>query len=167
MAKRYRIPEIRALPLLSSADIREDGSLDLRFDVEEIAGEANLTWTMQDDCPMFHQARQILKGGPERKEQDVLSDVFVYIDFSGIFDRRAVGRVAELQKRAEWLFRPEGIPMHLQTRFYGICLIEARCSRCQAEDFNNRASLRTFICAVFTADVIRGDSSLFVCRTGQ
>ena len=128
MAKRYRIPEIRALPLLSSADIREDGSLDLRFDVEEIAGEANLTWTMQDDCPMFHQARQILKGGPERKEQDVLSDVFVYIDFSGIFDRRAVGRVAELQKRAEWMFRPEGIPMNLQTRFYNYVAFERSAS---------------------------------------
>lgn len=128
MAKRYRIPEIRALPLLSSAEAREDGSLNLRFDVDEIAGEANLTWTMQDDCPMFHQARQILKGGPERKEQDILSDVFVYVDFSGIFDRRAVGRVAELQKRAEWMFRPEGIPMNLKPRFYDYVAFERSAS---------------------------------------
>jgi hypothetical protein len=42
---------------------------------------------------------------------DALEEVLVYLDFSGIFDRRAVGRVKELQELAEWLFRPEGIEL--------------------------------------------------------
>ena len=40
---------------------------------------------------------------------DALSDVFVYIDFSGIFDRKPMGRVLEQQKIAEYMFRPDGI----------------------------------------------------------
>ena len=43
-----------------------------------------------------------------------MTDVFVYIDFSGIFDRKPVGKVAELQRKAEWMFRPEGIQLALK-----------------------------------------------------
>ena len=42
----------------------------------------------------------------------MLRDVFVYIDFSGIFDRKPVGRVLEHQRLAEYMFRPEGITMN-------------------------------------------------------
>ena len=65
---------------------------------------------MQDDCPMFFQAMRVL--GEEivpGSISDALFHAFVYVDFSGIFDRTPTGRTLELQKKAEKLFRPEGL----------------------------------------------------------
>ena len=51
---------------------------------------------------------------PDNSElvSDKLRDVFVYVDFSGIFDRKAAGRVLDYQKIAEYMFRPEGITLN-------------------------------------------------------
>ena len=67
---------------------------------------------------MFYQAVTVLYGSEDTSSPcDRLSDVFVYIDFSGIFDRKPVGRIAELQHKAEYLFRPEGIEIVLDERY--------------------------------------------------
>ena len=51
---------------------------------------------------------------PDNSElvSDKLRDVFVYVDFSGIFDRKAAVRVLDYQKIAEYMFRPEGITLN-------------------------------------------------------
>ena len=40
---------------------------------------------------------------------EALRDVFVYVDFSGIFNRMPVGRILELQELAKEMFKPKGI----------------------------------------------------------
>lgn len=110
MTVRYTIPEISAIPLLTAAE-EQDGVCHISFDATQSSREYLVRWTQQDDCPMFHQAMKVLRGEQFDgwPDKNALSDIFVYIDFSGIFDRKPVGKVAELQRKAEWMFRPEGI----------------------------------------------------------
>ena len=115
--KKYLIPQISALSLLSSAVKQNDGWR-FHFDATDPSKEYLVELSEQDDCMMFYQAMAVLYGSEEPSSPcDLLSDVFVYIDFSGIFDRRPIGRVAELQKKAEYLFRPEGIEIVLDERY--------------------------------------------------
>lgn len=115
--KKYLIPQISALSLLTSA-VRKNGGWRFHFDATEPSKEYLIKLTEQDDCMMFYQAMTVLYGSDDNTSPcDRLSDVFVYIDFSGIFDRRPVGRVAELQKKAEYLFRPEGIEIAFYERY--------------------------------------------------
>ena len=115
MRNRYKIPEIRAVQLLGcmSEDAFTKPFPD--FNTADASREVFMKWTMQDECPMFHLAEAILMERAKElnaafREND-LSRVFVYIDFAGIFDRQPVGKIAELQKKAELMFRPEGIPL--------------------------------------------------------
>ena len=129
MAFRYTISEISAMTLLSSVE-EKDGKFDVSYDAAEPSREYLVKWTQQDDCPMFHQAMRILKGD-ERfgyADRDALSEVFVYIDFSGIFDRQSVGKVTELQRKAEWLFRPEGIRICLRVQTHRYIAFERSAS---------------------------------------
>ena len=115
--KKYLIPQISALSLLSSAVKQNDGWR-FYFDATDPSKEYLVELSEQDDCMMFYQAMAVLYGSEEPSSPcDRLSDVFVYVDFSGVFDRRPVGRVAELQKKAEYLFRPEGIEIVLDERY--------------------------------------------------
>ena len=129
MAFRYTIPEISAITLLSSVE-EKDGKFEIFYDAAEPSREYLVKWTQQDDCHMFHQAMRLLKGD-ERfgyADGDALSEVFVYIDFSGIFDRRPVGKVAELQRKAEWMFRPEGIRLCLRVQTHRYIAFERSAS---------------------------------------
>ena len=70
----------------------------------------------QDSCAMFHQLMYQLhgKGWRERGEEKVtaLSDVLLYMDFAGIFDRRGTGRTQQARReKARDMFRPEGITL--------------------------------------------------------
>ena len=115
--KKYLIPQISALSLLSSAVKQADG-WKFHFDATDPSKEYLVELSEQDDCMMFYQAMAVLYGSEEPSSPcDRLSDVFVYIDFSGIFDRKPVGRIAELQQKAEYLFRPEGIEIIIDERF--------------------------------------------------
>ena len=115
--KKYLIPQISALSLLSSA-VKQDDGWRFHFDATDPSKEYLVELSEQDDCMMFYQAMTVLYGSEETSSPcDRLSDVFVYLDFSGIFDRRPVGRIAELQKKAEYLFRPEGIEIVLDERY--------------------------------------------------
>lgn len=115
MAFRYTIPEISAIPLLTAAE-EQDGVCQISFDATDASREYLVKWTQQDDCPMFYQAMKVLLGEDSggRPDRNALADVFVYIDFAGIFDRKPVGKVADLQRKAEWMFRPEGIQIALK-----------------------------------------------------
>ena len=115
--KKYLIPQISALSLLSSA-VKQDDGWRFHFDATDPSKEYLVELSEQDNCMMFYQALTVLYGSEDTSSPcDQLSDVFVYIDFSGIFDRRSVGRVAELQNKAEYLFRPEGIEIVLDERY--------------------------------------------------
>ena len=110
--KKYIIPEISAQSIIASAR-RTDEGYSFYFDTTDPSKEYLVERTLQDDCPIFYQAMLVLgKKSDSAALSDALSDVFVYIDFSGIFDRKAVGRVLEHQKIAEYMFRPEGIKMN-------------------------------------------------------
>ena len=114
--KKYLIPQISALSLLSSA-VKQDDGWRFHFDATDPSKEYLVELSEQDDCMMFYQAMTVLYGSEEPSSPcDRLTDVFVYIDFSGIFDRKPVGRIAELQRKAEYLFRPEGIEIVLDER---------------------------------------------------
>lgn len=107
--KKYIIPEISAQSIIASARRTDDG-YSFYFDTTDPSKEYLVERTLQDDCPIFYQAMLVLGKNPDNSVlSDALSDVFVYIDFSGIFDRKPVGRVLEHQRIAEYMFRPEGI----------------------------------------------------------
>ena len=107
--KKYIIPEISAQSIIASARQTGDG-YSFYFDTTDPSKEYLVERTLQDDCPIFYQAMLVLEKKTDSAVlSDALSDVFVYIDFSGIFDRKPVGRVLEHQKVAECMFRPEGI----------------------------------------------------------
>ena len=74
----------------------------LYLDPEDLSRDYLVNQTLQDDCPMFFQAMRVLG---EKIEAggicDALFHAFVYVDFSGIFDRTPTGRTLELQQKAE------------------------------------------------------------------
>ena len=110
---KYLIPEISALDIISSSK-EKNGEYSFYFDTTEISKEYMVKETLQDDCPIFYQAMCILEGENFQPSAvcEKLRDVFVYIDFSGIFDRKPVGKVLEWQQKAEFMFKPEGITLN-------------------------------------------------------
>lgn len=111
--KKYIIPRISAQSIIASAKQRDDG-YSFYFDTTDMSKEYLVEDTFQDDCSIFYQAMLTLGEDPNKSElvSDKLRDVFVYVDFSGIFDRKAEGRVLDYQKIAEYMFRPEGITLN-------------------------------------------------------
>ena len=104
--KKYIIPEISAQSIIASARRTDDG-YSFYFDTTDPSKEYLVERTFQDDCPIFYQTMLVLGKKPDNEViSDALRDVFVYIDFSGIFDRKPVGRVLEHQKIAEYMFLP-------------------------------------------------------------
>ena len=87
--------------IIASAKQREDG-YSFYFDTTDMSKEYLVEDTLQDDCPIFYQAMLVLSEDPNKTElvSDKLRDVFVYVDFSGIFDRKAAGRVLDYQNIA-------------------------------------------------------------------
>lgn len=112
-SKKYIIPEISAQSLITAAQ-KTDDSYFFYFDITEPSKEYLVENTLQDDCPIFYQAMLVLGENPTYSNlvSDKLRDVFMYINFSGIFDRKAVGRVLEYQQIAECMFKPEGITLN-------------------------------------------------------
>ena len=108
MKLRYRIPEISVFRILPTVT-ENNGNLYLYLDPEDPSKENLVTYTLQDDCAMFYQAMCVLNKRAEDEVCDALSHAFIYMDFSGIYDRAAVGRILTMQEQAEKLFRPEGI----------------------------------------------------------
>ena len=70
----------------------------------------------QDDNALFYQTMCVLKKQniePPKSEIALtdLQDVIFYVDFNGIFDRGSSPKMLERQKKAESMFRPEGITL--------------------------------------------------------
>ena len=79
-----------------------------------VMGDGN---TLQEDNAVFFQAMCALHGDnyvspTEDTVIDDLSDIILYLDFVGIFDRDENDpKVALMQKKTEAMFRPEGITL--------------------------------------------------------
>jgi len=75
----------------------------------------------QDDCALFHQIMCALHSGnfPTLSDEQTvipdLEDAIFYADFSGIFDHGSSQRYLERQRKAESMFRPEGVRMDFGT----------------------------------------------------
>ncbi len=106
--QKFIIPKIPAQGILSSALQTEDG-WHFSFHADDPSKEYMVEKTKQDACPIFYQALKLLDVSSNEPVCDLLSEIFVYIDFTGIFNRRATGKVLEQQQKAECMFRPEGI----------------------------------------------------------
>ena len=108
---QYSIFQISARTILNLARKTESGYR-FCFDTNDETNQTSIRKTMQDDCAMYHQLLSLIamdREGVAVAEEEALQSAIVYLDFTGIFDRRPVGQVKELQELAEWLFRPEGI----------------------------------------------------------
>ena len=107
---KYNILEISARAILNTAKKTEEGYR-FYFDTNDETNQSAVKKTPQDDCALFHQLQPFLPvdGEPALTAEDTFMTSLVWLDFSGIFDRRAVGRVKALQELSEYLFRPEGI----------------------------------------------------------
>jgi len=107
---KYNILEISARAILNTAKKTESGYR-FYFDTNDETNQSAIKKTPQDDCALFHQLQPFLPfgGEPVLDSEDSFMTSLVWLDFSGIFDRRAVSRVKALQELAEYLFRPEGI----------------------------------------------------------
>lgn len=106
--QKFIIPKLPAQGLLSSAVQTEDGWR-FSFHADDPSKEYMVEKTKQDACPIFYQALKLMNVSSKEPVCDLLSEIFVYIDFTGIFNRRATGKVLEQQQKAECMFRPEGI----------------------------------------------------------
>lgn len=106
MTPYYRIPELSAIQVLSSFEER-NGQLHLNLDRDTSQRELFLRYSRQADCPIFRQALLAMVEPPPKAYEETLMMAFVYMDFSGIFDRQPVGKIAELQAQAERFFSPK------------------------------------------------------------
>lgn len=113
MTQRYEIHELSAKAIMRSARLGEDGVY--RFSLGEEATQKCISISApktQDDCALFYQIMQEIKHPlpPQGMAVRDLADILIYIDFSGIFDRRpSKKKYADYQKLAEDMFRPEGV----------------------------------------------------------
>ncbi len=120
---RYIIPELSAHTILSSEH---------PIDLSEPTKKWLITERQQEDCAMFYQAMKVLGKRPEGWPCRDLYDVLIYLDFSGIFNRKPAGKVLELQKKAECLFRPEGFSLDFGNGSHRYIAFERSASKSRA-----------------------------------
>ncbi len=108
--KRYKIYEFSVIRLLSLARNSKDGYI-VYAEIPELVKGHIAEETYQNDCPVFYQALQLIGKADSLRSETALSDVFIYMDFSGIYDRKLSGKIAELQDKADKLFIPAGLQL--------------------------------------------------------
>ena len=116
MQTRYRIYSLSARAILSYARSEDDRYI---FRLSRKATEKCKVYGAaheQDDNALFYQIMCVLRGNGfaiPRNQQVIpdLAEVIFYVDFGGIFDRSGSNKYLERQKKAEDMFRPEGITL--------------------------------------------------------
>lgn len=112
---RYLIHELSARAVMQNAVRGSDDRY--RFSLSEEATYKCISRSApksQDDCPLFYQIMAELhpEGFTTVGTVNDLSDILIYIDFSHIFDRKPTQKkYIDWQKKAEDMFRPEGITL--------------------------------------------------------
>ena len=117
---RYKIPMLSAKAILAYAKPVGEDIYSFNLNKAETASALlNHGETYQDDNAVFYQLMSMLHRdgySPNGDELiiDDLYDAIIYLDFAGIFDRSAeFPKNALRQKKAESMFRPEGITLDL------------------------------------------------------
>ena len=89
---QYSIFQISARTILNLAQKTKDGWR-FYFDTNDETNQSAITKTMQDDCAVFRQLLPLtdVPGEPRLPDEEKLQSFLVYLDFTGIFDRRPVG----------------------------------------------------------------------------
>lgn len=114
---QYRIPTLSVKAILAyavDADDRYAFQLSVRQTKDTMLRGCD---HLQDDNGIFFQAMCLLHGDSYVQPKsdcilEDLSEIFLYLDFKEIFDRStAQKRYADRQKKAESMFRPEGISL--------------------------------------------------------
>ncbi len=118
----YEIPMLSARGIISYAQKQNEETYIFNLNNSATAKcLMNKENSLQEDCAMFYQLMSVLTSDKFTQPKDDtkisdLSDVIVYIDFSGIFDRDAKSeRIRLRQLKAKSMFRPEGINIDLGT----------------------------------------------------
>ncbi len=115
---RYRIPMLSARGIIAYAKKESDIYTYNLNKTHTASVLQNYGDTYQDDNAMFFQAMCVLFGDDylQPKKDTLINDLYdiiVFIDFSGIFDRKTDSKKnAVRQKKAESMFRPEGITLN-------------------------------------------------------
>lgn len=118
MSVRYKIYRLSAKTIISYAKEIKAGVYS--FDLDNNATERCKIFTAnheQEDNALFFQIMQVLHEGDFKQPKgnayiEDLSDIICFIDFAEIFDRDSnSARYALRQKKAESMFRPEGIKL--------------------------------------------------------
>ena len=107
--RKYWIPKISAIHVITASEVYHDGR-EYSFDCNRPQDAYYMEMTQQDECALFDQLQFLL--GVSYTE-NCLSDVIVFLDFEGIFNRKLTAKAIELQDAAQCLFRPEGFRMDL------------------------------------------------------
>ena len=117
---RYKIPMLSAKAILAYAKPVGKDIYSFNLNKAETASVLlNHGDTYQDDNGVFYQLMSMLhRDGYSPKDDELiiddLYDAIIYLDFGGIFDRSAeFPKNALRQKKAESMFRPEGITLDL------------------------------------------------------
>lgn len=115
---RYKIYTLSATALMAYAQEGAEGCYTFALNVKATEKcKVQTSLHEQQDCALFFQAMCVLHGDNYQLPMEDtlisdLSDVICYVDFSNIFDRNAAkNRHAVRQKKAESMFRPEGITL--------------------------------------------------------
>ncbi len=112
---KYRIYELSARLIMSYAEKVND---EYTFFLDEAKTQKCISQKApmyQDDSALFYQTMCAKHGGTFPKtivgeSTNELSDIIIYVDFSGIFDRKAVQKkYTDRKEQAEAMFKPTGI----------------------------------------------------------
>jgi hypothetical protein len=113
---RYAIRTLSAKAIMSFAKETGDGSYSFHLSQNETdTCKINQNPLLQDDMPICFQTMCLIKGNQYRYEpaftdRETLLNILIYVDFGGIFDRNSQQKkYTDRQKKAEAMFRPEGI----------------------------------------------------------
>ena len=119
---KYKIYTLSARAVLSYAKERNDGiySISLNITATEKCRVYSALYEQEDNA-LFFQTMCVLHGNDfqmpsEQNPITDLSDIIFYMDFAEIFDRDPKQkRYADRQKKAESMFRPEGVTLDFGT----------------------------------------------------
>jgi len=129
MSLFYKIHRLSAQTMLGYAKA-EDGERYSFHLSEDMTRRCILPGTdAQEDNALFYQIMRVLHSErfPEQRNETIyteLADVIFYMDFSGIFDGRQSRKNLDWQKKAESMFRPEGITLDFGTGPYSYLAFE-------------------------------------------
>ena len=115
---KYKIYRLSAHAIIGHGKEQADGYYQFALNRRETSKCILSGMQEQDDNALFYQIMDELQAGVTPPAEDsiieALSDIIVYVDFSGIFDRSAEQkRYADRQQKAKSMFRPEGITLDL------------------------------------------------------